>query len=77
MHSIGRNNLNIGIRFVCGIKRRDSLMKYALEYKGYYLDTVMKDGIIYGNIRGLNINIKSLTVQGLVNIFREKDNNIY
>ena len=52
-------------------------MKYALEYRGYYLDIIMKDGIIYGNIKGLNINITSLTIKGIVIHFREEINNIY
>lgn len=49
-------------------------MKYALEYRGYYLDVIMKDGVIYGNIKGLNINITSLTIKGIVGRFREEIN---
>lgn len=52
-------------------------MKYALEYRGYYLDIIMKDGIIYGNIKGLNINITGSTIKGIVTHFREEINNIY
>lgn len=52
-------------------------MKYALEYKGYYLDIIMRDGVIYGDIKGLNISITSITIKGIVTHFREEINRIH